>query len=253
MKLDYASLISPAPYYLEQAGHIKSPLLRDIFCSGVTYPQYNMYLSLLLTTPKHYCEKVNPANADWYQALDEAEKSSLSMYDMILMEPWLQSSFLRIFQFFFTEEVVWSEENQLFLTYGEEPEGTIHRENFSTVCDVILQRCYVSRPDTSLDPAQVTSKKAQAILKKIQAGRKQRTTESSDKDMELPNLITAIAVKSHSINFTNIWDLTIYQLYEQFKREQSGVYFEIQKMSVAAYGNKENSFKGNEWYTANQA
>ena len=49
-------------------------------------------------------------------------------------------------------------------------------------------------------------------------------------------------------NFINIWDLTIYQLYEQFKREQSDVYFEIQKMSVAAYGNKENNFRGDEWY-----
>ena len=66
--------------------------------------------------------------------------------------------------------------------------------------------------------------------------------------MDLPNLVTAVAVKSNSINFTNIWDLTIYQFYEQVKKEQVGVYFDIQKMSVAAYGNTKNTFKGNEWY-----
>lgn len=67
-------------------------------------------------------------------------------------------------------------------------------------------------------------------------------------EIELPNLISSIAVKSNSLNFINIWNLTVYQLYEQFKKEQTNVYFDIQKMSVAAYGNKENTFKGNEWY-----
>lgn len=248
MKLDYATLISPAPCYLEQAGHIKSPRLRDIFCPEVGYPRYNLYLSLLLSTPQHYCEQVNPTQASWYHSLDEEKRNRLSMFDLILADSWLQSAFLQIFRFFFTEEVVFSPENQAFLTYGEEPEGVIHRENFFTVCDVILQRCFVSRPDTSFDPSQVSGKKAQSILKKLQAGRQQKSSVSRNRDTELPNLIAAIAVKSRSVNFINIWDLTIYQLYEQFKREQSDVYFEIQKMSVAAYGNKENNFRGDEWY-----
>lgn len=54
---------------------------------------------------------------------------------------------------------------------------------------------------------------------KFTGGRQAASGKSShNKDMELPNLVTAVAVQSNSINFINIWDLTIYQFYEQFKK-----------------------------------
>ena len=125
----------------------------------------------------------------------------------------------------------------------------IDGENFSGLCDIILQRCGVERKDYDVDASKIKNKRAMEILNKIHRGRQAASGKSShNKDMELPNLVTAVAVQSNSINFTNIWDLTIYQFYEQFKKEQVGIYFDIQKMAVAAYGNSKNTFKGNEWY-----
>lgn len=117
---------------------------------------------------------------------------------------------------------------------------------------MILQRCAINRSDADTDVTHVKNKRAREILEKLQRGRQSISKKAThDKELELPNLITALAAKSNSINFINIWDLTIYQFYEQFKKEQANVYFDIQKMSVAAYGNAKQTFKGNEWYKQN--
>lgn len=238
MKMDYADLLSPFSFYLDGIGHICSPKLKDIWNPKVTWKGFQAYLALLLMTPQTYCGQDIP------------------MFDILRSDAPLQAAYTEMFSFFFEEKVLWNDPNQLFFTYQKEkgnsksvPAGMIHPDNFSEVCDVILQRCGISRKDTDTDTSRVKNRRAVEILKKIQKGRRNTSAPSGqDRDLELPNLIAAVAVKSNSINFTNIWDLTLFQLYEQFKKEQSNVYFDIQKMSVAAYGNNKHSFKGNEWY-----
>lgn len=238
MKMDYADLLSPFSFYLDGIGHICSPRLKDIWNPKVTWKGYQTYLALLLMTPQTYC------------------RPDVPIFDILRSDTRLQLSYAEMFTFFFEEKVLWNDTNRIFFTYKKDktkdasiPVGMIHPDNFSEVCDVILQRCGITRRDTEADISRVKNRRAMEILKKIQEGRRNTSEPSGqDRDLELPNLITAVAVKSNSINFTNIWDLTVFQLYEQFKKEQSNVYFDIQKMTVAAYGNNKHSFKGNEWY-----
>lgn len=250
MKLDYSILISPFPFYLAQIGSVKSPTLREIFSPEVTYEGYNLYLSLLLMTPQTYFEKVNPSKAEWYQSLSDEQKCNLTMFDLITADSNLQSSFSKIFNFFLTETVIWSHEDNAFLTFREKNQvGSIHKNAFQELCELILQRCSIQVSDLDTAPSKIKSKRALEIFHKLQKGRQHSIKNSKqDQSMELPNIITSVAVKSNSINFTNIWDLTVYQLMEQFKREQMNVYFDIQKMSVAAYGNEKHTFKGDEWF-----
>ena len=140
-----------------------------------------------------------------------------------------------------------------FVDYDENgqviPIGTIYRDIFEELRDVILQRCGINRSDTNIDMSKVKNKRALKILNKIKKAKEKLSNNTQGTDeIDLPNLISSIAAHSNSLNFTNIWDLTIYQLYEQFKKEQTKVYFDIQKISVAAYGNEKNTFKGDEWY-----
>lgn len=254
MKLDYATLISPYPFSLDRIGNVKSPTLGEIWNPRVTWQTYNLYLQFLLMSPQIYCGKINLSITEWYQSLSEEEASQLSMFDMIAVDPYLQTTYEKLFDFFFAETVRWDSAHKCFLLFEKteesaRPSGVIDRGSYSMVCDVILQRCGIHRPETDTDISKVTNKRAREILSKLQRGRSSFSkSEKADKDVNLPNLITALAVKSNSINFLNIWELTVYQFYEQFKKEQTNIYFDIQKMSVAAYGNAKNTFKGNEWY-----
>lgn len=251
MKLDYATLISPYPLYLKNIGHIKSPTLKEIWNPNITYSIYNMYLSTLLYTPQLYFENMQLENTKLYQSLCS---DNMDMFDIIKIDITLQNMYCSAFNFFFEEEVVWNNDISAFCTYIKEdeeiiPVGSIHKDIFAELCDVILQRCAISQEDIN-EKTTVRSKKAQETLKALLKGRKKmRRSKTRNKAMELPNLISSLSAKSKSMNYTNIWDLTVYQFYDQFKREQGHVFLDIEKIAVAAHGNKNKSFKGDEWFT----
>ena len=66
--------------------------------------------------------------------------------------------------------------------------------------------------------------------------------------MELGNIISAVANKSHSLNILNIWDLTVFQVWDCFSRLSNNSIYDIQSMSVAAWGNKDNAFDISAWF-----
>lgn len=256
MKIDYSILISPYPLVLKNIGNVKAITLEEIFSPSVTYPVYNSYLSFLLLTPDTYYEEIAKDKLGWYNSLPQEKKEEISTYDLICKDKSLQHAFENIFNFFLLENVIWNDSNQVFIVFNDVgkdgtpiPCGAIHRDIFNEFCDIILQRCAVNRGSVDIDESEVKSKKARKTISLLKRGRKNlRKTSKRNKAIEIPNLISSIAVKSKSLNYTNIWKLTVYQLYDQFKREQMGEFLDIQKTSVAAYGNKEKQFKGNEWY-----
>ena len=69
-----------------------------------------------------------------------------------------------------------------------------------------------------------------------------------DKKVELPNVISALASYHNSLNMINIWDMTVYQVYDQFKRLQNNTIYNIQSMSTSVWGDKENKFNITKWF-----
>lgn len=253
LKLDYSILISPYPLRLEKIGQIKSLTLGEIFSPSVTYSVYSSYLSFLFLTPDTYYEEIAKSKLNWYRSLSPDKKNEITTFDLICNDVSLQNTYAKMFNLFFVEDVFWDNINQVFMvTQNKEGKnitvGVIHKNIFNELCDIILQRCAISR-DSNYDNATIKSKKVRSILDKFKKGRRGRKPSKRNKSIEIPNLISSIAAKSKSINYTNIWQLTVYQLYDQFKREQEDVFLDVLKTSVAAYGNKDKRFKGNEWYT----
>lgn len=254
MKLDYATLISPYPLFLKNIGHVKCPTLREIWNPNITYQSYQAFISLLAMTSQNYHEVVNLSNSSWYKILSNEEKENITVFDIIIEESEIQQKFYDVFNFFFVENIIWDSHNNIYITYMDLdenkkiiPTGFIYKKNFSELCDIILQKCGIIRNDSDIDISKIKNKRALEIFKKIQKARKQISVKH-DKDLELPNIIAKVAVKAKSINYLNIWDLTVFQLQEQFNQECQNVMFDINSISVAAYGNEKNTFKGNEWY-----
>lgn len=256
MKLDYATLISPHPLKIPNIGHIKSIKLKEIFCSDtMDYSLYNFYLSFLMLTPETYFEQINVSKREWYENLTDDQKEELLLFDIICTDINLQKTYSEVYNFFIIENIKWDEEVKGFWTYTDLdsegkiiPTGLIHKNVFQELCEIILQRCAISQRDIEDDCTNIRSQKVRNTLKIFKKNRKKKIqNRKRNKSTELPNLISALASKSN-LTYSTIWDLTVYQLYDQFRREQGNVYFDIQKMSVAAYGNKEKTFKGDEWF-----
>ena len=92
-------------------------------------------------------------------------------------------------------------------------------------------------------------KKALEIMNKLQMGRAKKAKQvKSDDNLELGNILSAVANKSQSLNIVNIWDLTVYQLWDCFFRLSNNNIYNIQSMSVAAWGDKDNHFDSTAWF-----
>ena len=246
MKLEYFDLLSPDPIYIHEIGGIISPRLRDISSIG-GINTYQYYLTILLLDSKTYFAMAGLQ--DQYNLFPDEEKTQLNIYDLLTANKDSAALLQKILNFFIKEEVVYITENKKFLVQkDEEVTGTISKETYPIVCDVIFQRnCIKSKPEKDL--SEIKNKKALEIMKKLQKGRTEKAKHiKADKNMELGNIISAVANKSQSLNILNIWDLTVYQVWDCFTRLSNNSIYDIQSMSVATWGNKDNYFDATAWF-----
>lgn len=221
MKLSYFELLSPEPVYIEHIGGIVSPTLRTISQTGIVTYQY--YVSALLM---------------------EGE-----IFETLPQNPELAELLQLALDFFIKENVVYStNDNRFVIHLDEKIVGIISKDNYSTVCDLICQRISVKTRQED-DISKVKNKKAMEIMEKLQRGRNSKNKQTkADKNLEIGNIISAVANRSQSLNIINIWELTVFQLWDCFERISNNNIYNIQSMSVAAYGNKDNHFDFSSWF-----
>ena len=255
MKLEYFDLLSPESICIKDIGSIKSPTLREI--SKIRYAQYNQYLNVLLFTPEDYYKNFEEDKIEWFKSLDEDSKSKIFLYDLIINNKIILFLYLESFNFFFEETVVFNPNTNQFILYESDeviknegkPVGTIDNNSFYDMCDIILQRNNIFKNYANEDFKKVKNNRALEILKKLKKGQeKQNKQNKYDKKVELPNVISALCAYHNSLNMTNIWDMTVYQVYDQFKRVQNNSVYTIQSMSTSVWGDKENQFDITRWY-----
>lgn len=245
MKLSYFELLSPAPVYIRKVGGILSPKLKDISSLGIT--AYQSYLALLQMDFKSYVTMLG--QPELFDTLSVEEKSQIHMFELFTADGQSAALLQNALNFFIRETVLFSSKNHCFLIQDENQLiGRIDKENYPQICDLIFQRnCIKSNPKE--DFSKVKNKKALEIMKKLQKGRNEKAKQTkADKNMELGNIISAVANKSPSLNIVNIWELTVFQLWDCFSRLSNNSIYDIQSMSVAAYGDKDHSFDAAAWF-----
>lgn len=245
MNLSYFELLSPYPVYIKNVGRIISPTLKDI--SSIGYDIYQYYLSILTMDLKRYLSEISMIEK--YNLLTDEEKSKISIYDMLILNKETLELLLSILNFFIKEDVLYSSDNHCFIIKeNNNVIGNITRDNYSQICDLICQRnCIKSKVNEDL--SKIKSKKALEIMKKLQKGRNEKTKQTKlDKNMELGNIISSVANRSKTLNILNIWELTIFQLYDCFSRLSNNNIYDIQSISVAVWGDKDNHFDATSWF-----
>ena len=272
MKLDYFSLISPLPFYVNGVGSIKSPTLREI--SKINYYTYQVYLSNLLLDPGSYYEMIDKTEGAYlcnfteqekdtilrirseYMNLDEKSKEDISIYNIMVFDKFLIDSLLCTLNFFFEDEIIYDTKNRVFILFNgtvddnnrKTPTGMIHENNYNEIIDIILQRVNVDKKKDEHKNLKVKNKTAERLLKKMKKAKKE-AEKKEDKKMEIGNLISSISAHSKALNILNIWDLTIFQLYDQFTRMRYEDSYVMNSTSVSVWGDKENKFDDTIWFS----
>lgn len=257
MRLSYGTQIGYSPIRLSMGSIIK-PKLKDIDSEDMSFEQLYFYEFLAVMTPEEYFTKVrgDEGKKQW-ESLNDEYKSELSVFDIIASDQALQQSFLALFNFFFKETVLYSD--GYFVTLNPDKSynmpsdieksdivGVITKENFSEVLNVICQICCID-VEVEKEPPKFKNKAAERIFKKIEKAESKKK-KTANKNLTLPNIISSVTTKHNSINFTNVWGYTIFQLLDNFYRLQTEDIHQIDCTRVSVWGDEKKTFDPARWY-----
>lgn len=261
MIFDYGTLISPNPIKLS-IGSLKKPKLIEI--GEITFSRFYMYETFLKITPEEFYksfysnEKIKTKNSSL-----NLEKENLTMYDIIINDINVQNLYCEILNFFFIENIYFKD--KVFIILKEDVtiidldsitekdiKGIIYRENFLEILDMIQQICCINSSESSesknLKFRDEYTRKLWEKLEKSRIKNEKKKKKSVNINLVIPNIISAVSSKSCNLNINTIWNITIYQLYDQFARLQNNDIYGINSLRLAVWGDEKNTFDSSLWY-----
>lgn len=262
MRLDYGTQLSPVPITLS-IGTLRKPTLKEI--SQITFDRFSFYEFFLKLSPETYYTKLrieNDSDAYW-SSLTEEERDKITIYDIIKEDEKIRNTYVEIFNFFFVETIIYQEGFFILLKENtaidkpdeikkEQVRGAIAKDNFSQVLSLLQQICCIYNEEESLDDMKFKNNLARKLMEKmLKAKKKEQETKKSDLNLTIPNIISSLANKHPSLNYLNIWDLTIFQLLDAFNRIQTNSMYDIDSTRVSVWGDEKKTFDVSLWYKNN--
>lgn len=220
MQFDYFDMLSGEPVYLKDVGHIRSPLLKELRpMSGVGYQEYNVYLNFLSWNKE---EVLKYDRLMQLRGVDKLDRDIFNVFDVITLLIQTREICRRVLSFFMVEDLIWDEAGRRYLTMApnetHEPVGEINRDNFDDVRRVMLQFNFIGLDKDNI-PATHSSGKSQELWEKSQAFLKEQAkseVHEAKPEYHISNIISKICAIHPSYNLLNIYDLTVFQLYDSF-------------------------------------
>jgi hypothetical protein len=187
-------------------GKFKVKPLRLKEIKQIREANYNYLLSALLIDKEQLKDKPEyDAKESIYEIVLEIAKEDM-MFQAILLEA---------LKTFTDEEFRLTDEGLVFL-YQDDEEILVTEEDFINIRSVVRKQNYIFDDDKdAFNPANEKAKQLRERLNKIKGDmQKKNKTEG----LKLTDIISIVSAYSKSINIFNIWDLTIYQLHEEYLR-----------------------------------
>ena len=232
MKLDRLTLLSPFPIPLEGIGVIRPPVLSEVAKLGQAL--YNGYLNLLALSRERFLDM---------QGLPDQTEGSL--FQLLTMNRDTRELLEAALGFFLYGEVQYAPRGGCFFVREENRRPTaITPENFTELCGCILQLNYLDKSGAMAGSPK--NQRAARILAKLEAAKQRQRPKGNRKDLDLSNMISALCTQHNSYNLTNIWSMTVYQLYDQFFRQNYKNQLDV-AMHWSAWGTEKFDFT--QWFS----
>lgn len=214
----YEDLISGDSIYVDKVGHLRSPFLRELKpTQGIGYFRYNFYLNLISWGKFDYIKFLRITGAVGGKGASALENPQIGVYEIVRLIRAAREALQEAMSFFMDEELRWNNKTQSFDAIRKSDEkvvGNISKDNFEKVRQLMLQLNYVSVKESKAP--KFKDEKSKALWEKVQAYQQKLGTPRHDKALELGNIISKLCVASNTYNLFNVYDLTVYQLYDQF-------------------------------------
>ena len=235
MKLDELTLISGADIWITDGITLKQPKLRAICDPEVGESKYSMYVGVFDLMTSDVLGNIG-------EAIPKEIIDHLHIYDILTGIDEHREILLDALKFFTGDEVVFDEETRCCRTAAG---GMITREVYDDIASAVLKfNCVQQRRETAKSFA---NERAKHIFEKIQKAREaQKRRSKGDPNYTIANIVSKLSAKHPSINLLNVWDLTVYQVYDQFACTCLNNQLDVIGLRWAAWGKDEFDFS--QWY-----
>lgn len=256
IKLTYFQLLSSESIDIG-IGHIKSPKLQDRRNIGEgRWWKYAGYVALTVDT---YYSAFLPDKYDDFLALPYEDRIQLNLFDLITENEDAILIYVQAFNFYFSEKVVYKIREKRFELLDEFIDlktneqisrliGVIDRETFDDVLYILMQISNINNERTvsdelsrETDPVVIQLQRRRDIAKAKRT--RGKNLEKQDPKYDIGNIISVVCAYSNSINFTNVNQLTILQLYDQFQRILIDRNYQIMARNASVWGTEGSEFK----------
>lgn len=207
----------------------KQPKLRNIKDIGLQV--YYAYISFLLVSAEEYLISIKREDL-----IPFFKQHNLTMFDIYRDNPYERQFFIEALSFFIDGEIEFK--NGEFLINNT---NIINKEIYQKILEIIAE---INCLKVNKQQETYANEKARKIAEKIQQAKQKRSSVQSKDSISLADIISAVASRKESLNLLNIWDLTIYQLYDHYNRLIAEDEFDIHAMNYAYWGGE---FKAKHW------
>jgi len=192
LNIDELKLLSGEPIFVENIGFIYQPTLKKIKQVGMNV--YYKYLLIITNLP----ESINDYN-ELFQII-------CGYYD-------IRNEFEKACSFFINEKPNYFDK---YKSFAIGVDGFyLNQDNYLDFVNVIKK---INGLKLENKKETYADEKAKQIAERMKKAREKREKNNNDESITLDNIISSVASKHPSYNLFNIWDLTVYQLYDQYKR-----------------------------------
>lgn len=217
MKLDKGLLLFGKPIPLTGLGTVKSPKLRDIFDGFESWASFSFLRTVILGSAKSLREMIRDIRlTSDYSDMSDLSFDKASKYELIAHSPTLREFFARGLDLFVEEEVEWVDEYGLFALKNAEgsPVGVIGEKNYDEAESVFAQLVGQDKDEESdLKFASPEAKRLWEEHNRFEED--ERATNSQDYSIQ--NIVSKLSCGITGYTLFTIFDLTVYQLFNQFQ------------------------------------
>jgi len=250
MKIPQFALLSPDPFVLQGIGTLKSPILKEISPSNMmNYSLYALVTQILFGSKKDIIDigqKLGDNNL--YEELIEPDIEASSKYNLIISSIDLREALCKALALFFCNTIVFSPDNKSFLVFSVTDDkadivGSINEDNYLFVEDLLKQllHCESEYNDKQL---KYSSEKAKELWDKVTKAEEREKADVNARDYEIGNIVSKLCVCGIGYTVENIYNLTVYQLYDQFSAYIQNRISQLSENAYAHNGGKDFDING---------
>lgn len=251
MKIPQISLLSPNPIIIQGVGTLRSPILNEIYSSDIrNLSLYSLATHVLFGSKQDIIELgKNMGENNTYHKLIEPDIEITSKFNLIINSVDLREALCEALALFFCNKIVFSPENNCFWVLSVIDDkasivGSINDDNYLFIEDLLKQLLHCES-EYSENELKYSSDKAKELWEKVSQAEEKEKADVNARDYEIGNIVSKLCVCGIGYTVKNIYDLTVYQLYDQFSAYMQN---RISQLSENAYAhNGGEDFDMNGW------